>query len=60
MWRYSKGNSLLQTLLFSATMPKWVADIAARFLQKDFVKVDMVGNEVQKVGRCSLTPSNPR
>ena len=28
----AKDNDDLQTLLFSATLPKWVADIARRFL----------------------------
>ena len=34
-------QNLLSNSACAAT--KWVADIAARFLQKDFVKVDMVG-----------------
>ena len=31
----AKDNDKLQTLLFSATLPKWVADIARRFLTRD-------------------------
>lgn len=44
----AKDNERLQTLLFSATLPKWVADIARRFLQPGYVTVDLVGDEKQK------------
>ena len=45
---HAKDNEKLQTLLFSATLPKWVADISRRFLQPDHVTVDLVGDEKQK------------
>jgi ATP-dependent RNA helicase DDX21 len=44
----AKDNENLQTLLFSATLPKWVADIARRFLQPSYTTVDLVGDEKQK------------
>ena len=44
----AKGNARLQTLLFSATLPKWVADISKRFLQPGYTTVDLVGNETKK------------
>jgi ATP-dependent RNA helicase DDX21 len=39
----------LQTLLFSATMPKWVKDITARFLAAGHKLVDLVGDDKLKV-----------
>ena len=44
----AKDNDKLQTLLFSATLPKWVADIARRFLTPGYTTVDLVGDEKQK------------
>lgn len=44
----AKDNPNLQTLLFSATLPKWVADISRRFLKPDHATVDLVGDEKQK------------
>ena len=41
----AKDNDDLQTLLFSATLPKWVADIARRFLTAGHARVDLVGDE---------------
>jgi ATP-dependent RNA helicase DDX21 len=40
---------LLQTLLFSATMPAWVKDITKRFLRSGHKLVDLVGNSTIKV-----------
>ena len=37
-----------QTLLFSATLPEWVADVARRFLAPDRVTVDLVGEAKMK------------
>ena len=37
-----------QTVLFSATLPKWVADISSRFLTPGYTTIDLVGNEKQK------------
>lgn len=39
----------LQTLLFSATMPKWVKDITSRFLVPNHKLVDLVGDDKLKV-----------
>jgi ATP-dependent RNA helicase DDX21 len=38
----------VQTLLFSATLPKWVKDITRRFLKSNHVTVDLVGTEKMK------------
>ncbi|XP_022928900.1 DEAD-box ATP-dependent RNA helicase 7-like [Cucurbita moschata] len=38
----------VQTLLFSATLPSWVKDIASRFLKANKKTVDLVGNEKMK------------
>lgn len=38
----------VQTLLFSATLPSWVQNIAKRFLKSDKKTVDLVGNEKMK------------
>lgn len=35
----------VQFLLFSATVPRWVEKIAAKFMDPDLVRVDMVKNE---------------
>lgn len=38
----------VQTLLFSATLPKWVKDITRRFLKSNHLTVDLVGTEKMK------------
>ncbi|KAG2301140.1 hypothetical protein Bca52824_029791 [Brassica carinata] len=38
----------VQTLLFSATLPSWVQNIAARFLKHDKKTIDLVGNDKMK------------
>ncbi|XP_073038154.1 DEAD-box ATP-dependent RNA helicase 7-like [Primulina eburnea] len=40
--------SKVQTLLFSATLPDWVKQIAAKFLKPDKKTTDLVGNEKMK------------
>ncbi|CAI9762374.1 unnamed protein product [Fraxinus pennsylvanica] len=40
--------SKVQTLLFSATLPEWVKNIASRFLKRDKKTADLVGNEKMK------------
>ncbi|XP_074379508.1 DEAD-box ATP-dependent RNA helicase 7-like [Apium graveolens] len=40
--------SKVQTLLFSATLPIWVKQIASRFLKPDKKTADLVGNEKMK------------
>lgn len=40
--------SKVQTLLFSATLPEWVKQIAARFLKPNKKTADLVGNEKMK------------
>lgn len=41
-------SSSVQTLLFSATLPKWVKDITRRFLKPKHALVDLVGDEKMK------------
>ncbi|KAG2715724.1 hypothetical protein I3760_03G091200 [Carya illinoinensis] len=43
-----EDTSKVQTLLFSATLPSWVKQIAARFLKPDKKTADLVGNEKMK------------
>lgn len=38
----------VQTLLFSATLPRWVKDITRRFLKPGHVTIDLVGDEKMK------------
>ena len=38
----------VQTLLFSATLPRWVQDITRRFLKPGFTTVDLVGDDKMK------------
>ncbi|KFK27951.1 hypothetical protein AALP_AA8G452500 [Arabis alpina] len=38
----------VQTLLFSATLPTWVKNIAAKFLKPDRELIDLVGNDKMK------------
>ena len=40
-----------QTLLFSATMPPWVADTARRYMREDWKKVDLVGTDRVKTNK---------
>ncbi|KAH9297798.1 hypothetical protein KI387_029480 [Taxus chinensis] len=43
--------SKVQTLLFSATMPIWVKQIAAKFFKPDRKTVDLVGDDKMKASR---------
>jgi len=42
------GNSKLQVLLFSATMPSWVHSIVNKYMSKDHKVVDLVGDQKMK------------
>ena len=44
----ASGRAGCQTLLFSATLPEWVADVARRFLAPDRKMVDLVGSSKMK------------
>ena len=54
--RAPTGDKKPQTLLFSATLPKWVRELMTKFLSPDYVTVDLVGagNNARK------TPKNVR
>ncbi|RHN81932.1 putative RNA helicase [Medicago truncatula] len=43
-----KNVDQVQTLLFSATLPEWVKNIAKRFLKEDKQTADLVGNTKMK------------
>ncbi|XP_061670258.1 nucleolar RNA helicase 2 [Syngnathoides biaculeatus] len=46
---YKKGgNSNPQTLLFSATCPPWVYDVAKKYMKPDCKRVDLIGKKTQK------------
>ncbi|XP_058652306.1 LOW QUALITY PROTEIN: nucleolar RNA helicase 2 [Onychostoma macrolepis] len=37
-----------QTLLFSATCPSWVYDVAKKYMRSQFIHVDLIGKRTQK------------
>ena len=41
------GTQPLQTLLFSATLPPWVENVARKYLRADKKHIDLVGNSQQ-------------
>ncbi|XP_036439166.1 nucleolar RNA helicase 2 isoform X2 [Colossoma macropomum] len=46
---YTKGaESNPQTLLFSATCPSWVYDVAKKYMRSQYVHVDLIGKKTQK------------
>lgn len=44
----SGGESNPQTLLFSATCPTWVYDVAKKYMRSQYVHVDLIGKKSQK------------
>lgn len=38
----------MQTLLFSATMPRWVTELTKKFLKPAFKRVDLIGDDKLK------------
>ncbi|KAF4071502.1 hypothetical protein AMELA_G00274100 [Ameiurus melas] len=42
------GESNPQTLLFSATCPSWVYDVAKKYMRSQYVHVDLIGKKSQK------------
>ncbi|KAL6466372.1 hypothetical protein MHYP_G00241760 [Metynnis hypsauchen] len=46
---YTKdAESNPQTLLFSATCPSWVYDVAKKYMRSQYVHVDLIGKKTQK------------
>lgn len=43
-----KTTQKYQVLLFSATIPPWVKDVARKYLTPDYITVDLVGNSRTK------------
>lgn len=37
-----------QTLLFSATCPSWVYEVAKKYMRSQFIHVDLIGKRTQK------------
>jgi len=46
-----KGPKYVQKLLFSATLPRWVKDIANNFLTRDHKTIDLAQNLANKTSR---------
>jgi len=46
--RIPKKTPKYQVLLFSATIPDWVREVARKYLDKDHTTIDLVGNSVMK------------
>lgn len=45
------GPQNLQCLMFSATVPRWVTDIAGFFLSPDYSMIDLVSNLKNKTSK---------
>ena len=46
--RTQRKTNDLQILLFSATIPAWVQNVASKYMKPDYQKVDMVLNTESK------------
>lgn len=44
-----QGNSSVQTLLFSATIPEWVKQCIGKYMKSERVTIDLVGDDKTKV-----------
>ena len=50
-----KVSGDIQTLLFSATLPPWVKDIAKPFLKKDYATIDLVATRnKRRAAKCNI------
>lgn len=49
-----EDRSDVQTLLFSATTPSWINNIARKFLKPNFKRIDLVGESKMQVQNTSL------
>ncbi|NXR24401.1 DDX21 helicase, partial [Cinclus mexicanus] len=46
---YKKGSeSNPQTLLFSATCPRWVYDVAKKYMRDEYEQIDLIGKKTQR------------
>ncbi|KAM9273595.1 nucleolar RNA helicase 2-like [Morus bassanus] len=46
---YKKGSeSNPQTLLFSATCPRWVYDVAKKYMKDEYEQIDLIGKKTQR------------
>lgn len=55
-------SSARQTLLFSATLPSWVANVARKYMQAGHVLVDLLGVRAAAAAAAAARPrpSHPR
>eukprot|EP01130_Rhizamoeba_saxonica_P004698 TRINITY_DN1909_c0_g1_i1.p1 TRINITY_DN1909_c0_g1~~TRINITY_DN1909_c0_g1_i1.p1 ORF type:complete len:448 (-),score=116.86 TRINITY_DN1909_c0_g1_i1:148-1491(-) len=44
MGYFDRENNKIQTLLYSATIPQWVKQMASQYLQENYIIVDLIGN----------------
>lgn len=47
-WFVPGADTNPQTLLFSATCPPWVYDVAKKYMRPQYVHVDLIGKKTQK------------
>jgi ATP-dependent RNA helicase DDX21 len=45
------GVDALQTMMLSATKPAWVRSLEQKYLRKDYVHIDLVGNQKQQAAK---------
>uniref|UniRef100_A0A8C8AFM5 RNA helicase n=1 Tax=Otus sunia TaxID=257818 RepID=A0A8C8AFM5_9STRI len=46
---YKKGSeNNPQTLLFSATCPRWVYDVAKKYMREEYEQIDLIGKKTQR------------
>ncbi|CAN0237288.1 unnamed protein product [Bubo scandiacus] len=46
---YEKGSeNNPQTLLFSATCPRWVYDVAKKYMREEYEQIDLIGKKTQR------------
>ncbi|XP_074780446.1 nucleolar RNA helicase 2-like [Athene noctua] len=46
---YKKGSeNNPQTLLFSATCPRWVYDVAKKYMKEEYEQIDLIGKKTQR------------
>lgn len=49
MWPFLPGSeNNPQTLLFSATCPRWVYDVAKKYMKDEYEQIDLIGKKTQR------------
>ena len=49
MWHTRKVQKTIPKLLFSATFPYWVCNIAKKYMKSTYEQVDLIGKKTQKM-----------